>query len=51
MKNFRLYIAGNNLFVITKYRGLDPEIAGNFLDGNSYPKNRTIILGTSFSFR
>jgi TonB-linked SusC/RagA family outer membrane protein len=51
VKNLRFYVAGNNLFVITKYRGLDPEIAGNFLDGNSYPKNRTIVFGTTISFQ
>lgn len=26
--NLRVYIATNNLFVITKYRGLDPEVIG-----------------------
>ncbi len=24
--NVRLYVSGNNLFIITKYKGIDPEI-------------------------
>lgn len=27
IENLRLYFAGNNLFIITKYKGLDPEIS------------------------
>jgi len=27
IENLRFYLSGNNLFVITKYKGLDPEIA------------------------
>lgn len=36
---FRVFISGNNLFVITKYRGLDPEVktenatGGNIING------------------
>src|SRR6185312_3035937 len=39
--NLRVFIAGNNLFVITKYRGLDPEVktenssGSNILFGNN----------------
>ena len=39
--NLRVFVAGNNLFVITKYRGLDPEVktensnGGNILFGNN----------------
>jgi TonB-linked SusC/RagA family outer membrane protein len=50
INNLRVYVAGNNIFVITKYRGLDPEIADNYLDGNSYPKSRTFLVGTKLSF-
>lgn len=49
--NFRVYVAGNNLFVITKYRGLDPEIGGPYIDINSYPKTRAFVLGTNISFK
>jgi TonB-linked SusC/RagA family outer membrane protein len=55
--NLRVYVAGNNLFVITKYRGLDPEYAPNahYTDGNgaiqSYPKQRAFVLGASVTFK
>ena len=55
IKNIRLYLTGNNLFVITKYRGIDPEInAGGATPGvdnnNFYPKTRTFIFGVNASF-
>ncbi len=34
----------SNVFVITKYRGLDPEIAGG-IDNNFYPRPRVFSLG------
>jgi TonB-dependent starch-binding outer membrane protein SusC len=51
----RVYGTVNNLFVITKYKGVDPEInqGGSSLgvDYNSfYPKTRTILLGVSVGF-
>jgi iron complex outermembrane receptor protein len=62
--NLRVYVAANNLFVITKYRGLDPEVSGtsgvgaaqtnnvnNYIDINSYPKTRSFVLGTNISFK
>jgi iron complex outermembrane receptor protein len=55
IKSIRLYVAGNNLFVITKYRGVDPEInIGGLTPGidnnNFYPKTRTYLVGVSASF-
>ncbi|MFD1257637.1 SusC/RagA family TonB-linked outer membrane protein [Mucilaginibacter terrae] len=55
IKNIRLYLTANNLFVITKYRGIDPEInAGGDIPGvdnnNFYPKTRTFIFGLNASF-
>jgi len=55
IKSIRLYVSGNNLFVITKYRGTDPEInIGGLTPGidnnNFYPKTRTYIVGVSASF-
>ena len=49
--NLRVYVAGNNIFVITKYQGLDPEISAPFIDQNTYPKARTFTLGTNISFK
>jgi iron complex outermembrane receptor protein len=55
IKSIRLYLSGNNLFVITKYRGIDPEInIGGLTPGidanNYYPKTRTYIFGLNASF-
>ncbi|WP_324670971.1 SusC/RagA family TonB-linked outer membrane protein [Hymenobacter sp. GOD-10R] len=55
VKAIRLYVTGNNLFIITKYRGIDPEInIGGLTPGidnnNFYPKTRTLILGLNASF-
>lgn len=54
-KSIRLYLSGNNIFVITKYRGIDPEInIGGLTPGidnnNYYPKTRTFIFGVSATF-
>jgi iron complex outermembrane receptor protein len=45
----------NNLFIITKYKGIDPEInQGGTAPGvdarNFYPKTRTILFGLTASF-
>jgi iron complex outermembrane receptor protein len=38
-----------NVFVITKYKGIDPEI-GNGIDNNFYPRPRTYVLGLNLGF-
>jgi iron complex outermembrane receptor protein len=38
-----------NVFVITKYSGIDPEIYGG-IDNNLYPRPRTYSLGASLGF-
>lgn len=52
---FRLYVTTNNLFVLTKYRGIDPEInIGGLTPGidnaNFYPKTRSFIVGLNITF-
>jgi iron complex outermembrane receptor protein len=54
-KSIRVYTTVNNLFVITKYTGIDPEInqGGNALgvdSNNFYPKTRTFLFGVNFVF-
>jgi len=51
----RLYTTANNLFVITGYKGIDPEInQGGIAPGvdtnNFYPKTRTFLFGLNVSF-
>jgi len=55
IKGLRVFITGNNLWVLTKYRGIDPEInIGGLTPGidnqNYYPKTRTFSLGLTASF-
>ncbi|WP_264538130.1 SusC/RagA family TonB-linked outer membrane protein [Flavobacterium sp. N1736] len=59
MDNLRLSITGQNLFVITKYTGYDPEIntgtsVGEIqsfgIDYFSYPRSRTIVFGLNVTF-
>jgi iron complex outermembrane receptor protein len=59
IKNLRLSITGQNLFVITDYSGFDPEIntgspVGGIqtfgIDYYSYPKSRTILLSLNVEF-
>ncbi|MDR0574819.1 MAG: TonB-dependent receptor [Tannerella sp.] len=38
-----------NVFTITKYKGIEPEIAGG-IDGNFYPNPRTFSLGLNLNF-
>ena len=54
----RLYVQTNNPFVITKYKGMDPEVgssAGNEdwakgIDTGYYPQARTMIIGVNLKF-
>ncbi len=57
--NIRFSITGQNLFVITKYSGFDPEInTGSAIGGIqtfgidyfSYPKSKTVLFGLNVAF-
>jgi TonB-dependent starch-binding outer membrane protein SusC len=55
ISNLRLYLTGNNIFTITKYTGIDPEInqggASPGIDYNNfYPKTRTVMFGLNLTF-
>ena len=39
-----------NVFVITKYSGLDPEITNNGVDKTIYPRQRSILFGLNLKF-
>lgn len=45
----RLYGAVQNPFVITKYKGLDPEVADG-IDRDLYPRSLTFTVGLVASF-
>ena len=50
----RVFVQGANLFTITNYSGLDPEVAGstsNFgVDKGNYPPMKTFNVGISLTF-
>ena len=57
-KNFNISLTGQNLFIITKYSGFDPEVntdgASNGIPSLGieylpYPPSRNILLGVNFS--
>ncbi|WP_268225051.1 SusC/RagA family TonB-linked outer membrane protein [Sinomicrobium oceani] len=59
VRNIRLSLTGQNLFVLTNYSGFDPEVnTGNSsggiqtfgIDRYTYPKARTFLLGLNVSF-
>ena len=48
----RIYLTGQNLFTITDYTGMDPEVglSNSGLDLGMYPVARTFLFGVDFSF-
>ncbi len=57
INNIKMFASATNVFTITKYKGLDPEVntaaAGTFtqgIDNNIYPQTRTITLGLNVNF-
>ena len=57
IRSARVFVMGNNLFTITKYSGLDPEIGlqnanatQNGVDNGTYPSSRFYTLGVNVTF-
>lgn len=59
IRNVRIYLAAQNLFVITDYTGFDPEVNTNKaienvpslnIDYTPYPASRTFTLGVNLGF-
>jgi hypothetical protein len=44
MENLRIYTTGNNVFLLSDYKGYDPE------NGDNYPTARMFVFGVNFSF-
>lgn len=47
--SLRVGVTVQNVFIITKYRGLDPEVPGG-IDNNFYPRPRNFVLSANFNF-
>ncbi|MFY9154336.1 MAG: TonB-dependent receptor [Prolixibacteraceae bacterium] len=59
LSKLRLYATGNNLLLLTKYKGFDPEINVDAsengvpsmgIDYSSFPKSRTFTFGVNLQF-
>lgn len=59
INNLRIYVSGNNLFLITDYTGYDPDvntdasrdnISSTGIDNTNYPKSRSFTLGLNVTF-
>jgi iron complex outermembrane receptor protein len=47
--NGRISLTASNVFTITKYDGIDPEVSGG-IDNNIYPRPFSMILGLNLNF-
>ncbi|MBO4720588.1 MAG: TonB-dependent receptor [Prevotella sp.] len=47
--NARVYVSATNVFTITKYDGIDPEVSSG-IDGGIYPRPFTLLFGVNFNF-
>lgn len=45
----RIYFTAQNPFIITKYKGIDPEVASG-IDSNPYPRPMSFQLGLNLNF-
>ena len=45
----RVYVSATNVFTITKYDGIDPEVGGG-IDNGIYPRPFTIQMGVNLNF-
>ena len=58
LKDVRVYAEAQNLFVLTKYKGFDPEVSANGgssdrtagVDYGTYPQARTFLVGFNLKF-
>ena len=48
--SLRLFAGMQNVFVISDYSGLDPEVANNGVDNTIYPRQRSILGGVNVKF-
>lgn len=49
VKDIRIWGGVQNVFVITDYSGLDPEVQGG-IDNTIYPRSRNFLMGANFKF-
>ncbi|WP_104385049.1 TonB-dependent receptor [Sphingobacterium sp. HMA12] len=52
VQKLRVYATASNLFTVTKYTGMDPEVGMDYygVDSGRYPQSRTFIVGAALTF-
>ena len=53
IKDINVYLSGENLFLLSNYSGVDPEVINPYTGkdlGDQYPLNRKITFGVNFKF-
>ena len=57
LSKLRFYATGNNVFILTKYSGMDPEVSTRRrtqltpgVDYSPYPRSRQVVFGLNLSF-
>ncbi|MDR1763455.1 MAG: TonB-dependent receptor [Dysgonamonadaceae bacterium] len=54
VQKLRLYVAAQNLLTLTKFQGIEPEVAGDILSfgfsGWNYPVQKTFLAGINLTF-
>lgn len=55
VQNARVFVSGQNLWTLTDYNGLDPDVVGNGIqergfDAGNWPSNRIFSFGLQFGF-
>jgi TonB-dependent starch-binding outer membrane protein SusC len=50
MRNMRLSGTVQNVFTLTGYSGVDPEVGIAGIDNNIYPRSRTFVVGVNVGF-
>ena len=50
VNRLRIYLQATNLFTLTKYSGLDPEVNDVGIDNSVYPTSRVFTVGFNMTF-
>jgi hypothetical protein len=48
--SLRIFVQGQDLLMITKYTGIDPEMESGGVDYNGTPRQSVVTLGVNFKF-
>ena len=49
IENLRVYVQGQDMFIFTKYTGIDPEMESTGVDYNGSPRQKVITAGLTLT--